>query len=413
MKQHKAFFISILLTLSLSTTAQERPERIDPAPQDAMAVDSLVLEWPQNLQAKLARLLDDQLFEVSLAGIIVYDLTADSILFQHHQRQLMRPASTMKMITAVAALDRLGSAHLFKTRLAYTGRLENRTLNGNIYCIGGFDPLFGNDDLHAFIQQIKLMGIDTIAGKIIADKSMKDADPMGEGWCWDDNDSNPPMSPLQINRKDNVAHLFRQRLLKEGVHIEGFTEEGRVPKNAQEICVRTHTTDQILLPMMKNSDNLFAEAMFYQMGAATGAHPANAKSAASVVKKLISKVGLKTEDYRIADGSGLSLYNYVTPELEIKFLKYAYECRDIYDHLYPSMPIAGRDGTLEKRMQGTPAAGNVHAKTGSVSGVSCLAGYCTAANGHQLCFAIMNNGLTSASKGRKFQDRVCIALCEP
>ena len=413
MKRYYLFFLFILLLFPLSITAQEHKDSYLLERQDTNVIDTVPLQWPQNLQAKLNKLLDDELLKVSLAGIIVYDLTADSILFKHNERQLMRPASTMKMITAVAALDRLGGSHLFTTKLAYSGKLNNRTLNGNLYCIGGFDPKFSNDDLNAFVQQIKNMGIDTIRGKLIADKSMKDSDPMGEGWCWDDGDNNPQMSPLQINQKDDVIERFRRELITSGVYIEGFTENGRADKNAQVICTRTHTMDEILLRMMKNSDNLYAEAMFYQMGAATGAHPANAKSAAGVIKKLITKVGLNTEDYRIADGSGLSLYNYVTPEMELRFLKYAYERRDIYDHLRPSLPIAGEDGTLKNRMQKTAAAGNVYAKTGTVSGVSCLAGYCTAPNGHILCFSIMNNGLTTARKGRDFQDRICIAMCEP
>ena len=413
MKRYYLFFLFILLLFPLSITAQEHKDSYLLERQDTNVIDTVPLQWPRNLQAKLNKLLDDELLKVSLAGIIVYDLTADSILFKHNERQLMRPASTMKMITAVAALDRLGGSHLFTTKLAYSGKLNNRTLNGNLYCIGGFDPKFSNDDLNAFVQQIKDMGIDTIRGKVIADKSMKDSDPMGEGWCWDDGDNNPQMSPLQINQKDDVIERFRRELITSGVYIEGFTENGRADKNAQVICTRTHTMDEILLRMMKNSDNLYAEAMFYQMGAATGAHPANAKSAAGVIKKLITKVGLNTEDYRIADGSGLSLYNYVTPEMELRFLKYAYERRDIYDHLRPSLPIAGEDGTLKNRMQKTAAAGNVYAKTGTVSGVSCLAGYCTAPNGHILCFSIMNNGLTTARKGRDFQDRICIAMCEP
>lgn len=413
MKRYYLFFLFILLLFPLSITAQEHKDSYLLERQDTNVIDTVPLQWPRNLQAKLNKLLDDELLKVSLAGIIVYDLTADSILFKHNERQLMRPASTMKMITAVAALDRLGGSHLFTTKLAYSGKLNNRTLNGNLYCIGGFDPKFSNDDLNAFVQQIKDMGIDTIRGKLIADKSMKDSDPMGEGWCWDDGDNNPQMSPLQINQKDDVIERFRRELITSGVYIEGFTENGRADKNAQVICTRTHTMDEILLRMMKNSDNLYAEAMFYQMGAATGAHPANAKSAAGVIKKLITKVGLNTEDYRIADGSGLSLYNYVTPEMELRFLKYAYERRDIYDHLRPSLPIAGEDGTLKNRMQKTAAAGNVYAKTGTVSGVSCLAGYCTAPNGHILCFSIMNNGLTTARKGRDFQDRICIAMCEP
>lgn len=77
------------------------------------------------------------------------------------------------------------------------------------------------------------------------------------------------------------------------------------------------------------------------------------------------------------------------------------------------MPVAGVDGTLDDRMQRGYARGNVHAKTGTVTGVSALAGYCTAANGHVLCFSIINMGIRHSSSGRRFQDRVCEALCRP
>ena len=85
----------------------------------------------------------------------------------------------------------------------------------------------------------------------------------------------------------------------------------------------------------------------------------------------------------------------------------------LYLHLYPSLPIAGRDGSLRNRMRTGMAAGNVHAKTGTVTGISSLAGYCTAGNGHVLCFSIINQGVTRARIGRNFQDRVCQVLCQP
>ena len=77
-----------------------------------------------------------------------------------------------------------------------------------------------------------------------------------------------------------------------------------------------------------------------------------------------------------------------------------------------SLPIAGVDGTLEKRMCRTAADGNVRAKTGTVSGISSLAGYCTAANGHMLAFAVINQGVMRNQRGRDFQDRLCVVLCE-
>jgi D-alanyl-D-alanine carboxypeptidase/D-alanyl-D-alanine-endopeptidase (penicillin-binding protein 4) len=75
-----------------------------------------------------------------------------------------------------------------------------------------------------------------------------------------------------------------------------------------------------------------------------------------------------------------------------------------------SLPICGVDGTLKKRMRSTSAQGNVRAKTGSVTGVSTLAGYCTTNHGHTLCFVIFNQGLIRAAHGRAYQDKVLEAL---
>ena len=138
-----------------------------------------------------------------------------------------------------------------------------------------------------------------------------------------------------------------------------------------------------------------------------------AKEVRSVVRRLINKVGLDASRYKIADGSGLSLYNYVSVELLVKLLKYGYQHQNIYHHLLPSMPTAGVDGTLKKRLRGTHTHGKVWAKTGTVTGVTSLAGYCEASNGHLLCFAIINQGVMYGKNGRAFHDRVCRALCLP
>lgn len=382
---------------------------------DTTAADSIEAlgepAWPDNVAGRIDRLLGNELFNRSQVGLMVYDLTADSAIYCHNERQLLRPASTMKVVTAIAAIDRLGGSSQFKTTLSYTGAIEDGVLNGDVYLVGGFDPRFNSDDMGSFVDGIRRMGIDTIRGRIVADKSMKDADMLGEGWCWDDD--NPVLSPLLISRRDVFVKRFVDRLRDEGVVVEADTVAGRQPGGAYEVETRTHTIDQVLMPMMKESDNLCAEALFYQLGASTGAHPATARDARTVVRRLVEKVGLKPSDYRIADGSGLSLYNYVTAELEVMLLRYAYQNTNIYMHLLPSLPVAGEDGTLRRRMRGTFTSGNVKAKTGSVTAISSLAGYCTAANGHVLCFAIINQGIRRGSEGRAFQDRVCEALCRP
>lgn len=401
----KYVFLLLLWVLTLPANAQT----------DSLTVknDSVpALPWPQSLQANIDTLLTDHpLFDISQVGFMIYDLTADSVLYQYNQRHTLRPASNMKLVTAIAALDRLGAKHQLRTSLYYTGVRDSCTLRGDLYCVGGMDPLFDTDDLEAFVEGVRRLGVDTIRGRIVADKTMKDADQLGWGWCWDDD--NPVLSPLLIGRKDNFTERFAQALQKAGITVDVQLSEGRLPAGATYMVACVHNVGNVLPKMMKDSDNLYAESLFYQLAATSGARPASAKHARQVVVKLIEKLGLPSSAYHIADGSGLSLYNYLSPELEVALLRYAWSKESIRKPLYVSLPIAGRDGTLSKRMKRTVAEGNVHAKTGTLKGVTTLAGYCTAANGHMLCFAIMNQGVLKTSNGRDFQDRLCVLMCQP
>lgn len=418
MMKHYIKALLPLLFLALTANAQIR---FDEGDDDALAADTLLIDsvspeqqslpWPKSVVAGIDNLLKSDMFETSQVGMMVYDLDADSAIYCHNERQLMRPASTMKLLTAITAIDKLGGSYQFKTDLCYTGEVTDGTLSGNIYCVGGFDPRFNIDDMRAFVESIRKMGVDTIRGNIYADKSMKDEAQYGEGWCWDDD--NPILSPLLVGRKDVFIDRFVQELREAGIVVDAFTGQGRKPDDAFCICRRFHTIDQVLMRMLKESDNLYAESMFYQIGAASGSQPATAHSARSVMNRLIEKVGLDPKRYNIADGSGLSLYNYVTAELEVRLLRYAFKNNNIYLHLHPSLPQAGTDGTLRKRMTSPFTQGNVYAKTGTLSGISSLAGYCTAANGHRLAFVIINQGLLHGRNGRSFQDRVCTILCQP
>jgi len=413
----KLFLATLCLAVPCLMSAQsdELSDDNDSIAIDSVVVDSIdavsALPWPQNVQARLDKLTSAPMFETSQLGMMVYDLTADSTIYKVNERQMMRPASTMKILTAIAAIDCLGGSYQLKTSLRYTGTIADRTLTGNVYCVGGFDPRFNADDMRAFVESLRSMGIDTVRGKIVADKSMKQVERYGEGWCWDDD--NPVLSPLLISRKDCFTERFVEELREAGVTVDAFCTEGDTPIDAFEVCTRSHTIDQILMRMMKESDNLYAEAMLYQIGAAQGERPARASHARNYIKRLIERSGCDPNMCKIADGSGLSLYNYVSAEIETRLLRYAYQNPNIRLHLYPSLPIAGEDGTLRKRMTGSFTAGNVHAKTGTVTGVKSLAGYMTASNGHILCFAIINQGILHGRNARTFQDRVCNALCEP
>ena len=384
-------------TLVVPDTAEV--EILEPEPEDA-----------RPLRERLASLLDDPIFERTQVGLYVYDLTADTLVFAHNARQCMRPASNEKLVTSIAALSSLGTDYRFRTRLYAEGCLgEDSVWNGRIFVRGGYDPLLDASDLRAMAADLRALGVKGIAGSIVLDRSIKDKKQWGWGWCWDDDEV--PLDPLLLDNKAQFATGLRRALREAGIAWDGSTTEGTTPAGAKLVSERTHTLDAVLLPMMKRSDNSMAEAVFYQIAARSGQPYAGRKLAVAEINRLIRSLGLDPSHYQIADGSGLSLYNYLTPQLLGYLLRYAYREQKLYQHLLPTLPIAGEDGTLRKRMRGTPAEGNVQAKTGTVEGVSTLSGYCTAASGNRLCFSIMNQGIRHSSTGRHFQDRVCSTLC--
>lgn len=366
--------------------------------------------WANNLRVKLENMMSDELLQTTQLGMMVYDLNENEIIFTHNEKHRMRPASVMKLVTSITALDMLGGDYGYYTSICYKGTLEADTLRGYLYCVGGFDPTTTTDDIRDMAREVRRFGIAHIDGVIVADLTMKDTLTFGSGWCWDDE--NDRLTPLLVDKKDQFLSVFMRQLREAGVSLSVTLGKGKVPQGCTEVCRFRTDIDKVLTKMMKKSDNLYAESMFYQIAKANTTKEGKAADAEGAVKRLLYRLGLDPKSYTIADGSGLSLYSYITAQMIVRLLRHAYDNREIFGHLYPALPIAGVDGTLENRMKTGPCRGNVHAKTGTVSGVSTLAGYCTASNGHLLCFAILNQGLIKSSDGRAFQDRVCEVLCK-
>lgn len=437
-KTLRIIFITIsVLLLNIPSVAQEAVDSLstDSITADTIEVDTK-LPWEQQLSHSIDKMLEEKMLQTSEVGIMVWDLTADSCLYRYQERQRMRPASTMKAVTAITALDALGESYKLKTELRYTGHIQEftdmqepsdsletpdslktqahqappkKTLRGSLYIVGGMDPLFDDNDLKAFVNSVKALGVDSIIGGIYADRSFKDNKRYGNGWCWDDE--NPNLSALLLNKKDHLDDELRSRLRMAGIILLTSNTSATAPDNSILLCRREHKLTDVMRPMMKHSDNLIAECVFYQIAHQQGGKDASASDARQRFNRLIRNIGLDDDDYTIADGSGLSLYNYVSAELETLLLRYAYQHRNIYNALLPTLPQAGIDGTLSSRMKGSKAHGNVQAKTGTVAGISSLTGYCTAANGHRLCFSIINQGIKGHKQARAFQDRLCNLLC--
>lgn len=403
---HRLFF-QFFLALALLLPTCPRIALAQNSPSITTAEHS-TSAFTQLIRHRLDSLVQLPLMQHTQLGLCVYDLTTDSLLYAHGHQQRMRPASSMKVVTAVTALDRLGGDYQFSTQLYATTAPTDSVLQGSLVARGGFDPLFGRDDLRAFVEALRQRGIRRITGNLLLDVSLKDTTSMGWGWCWDDKTK--PLTPLLYRANDSFADHLLEQLQRAGITLEGNVHRAPLPQGATLLIERKHSIDQVLRPMLKDSDNLCAEALFYQLAALSRRPYATHKEAAAQVQRLIAACKLRSPDYIVADGSGLSLYNYVTPELLVALLRHAARNEEIYAHLTNALPIMGRDGTLKSRCRRTTAQDNVRAKTGTVEGISSLTGYALAANGHRLCFAIINQGVRSASEGRQFQDAVCRAL---
>lgn len=381
---------------------------------------------------RMAQFTDELNAAPYTTGISIWDLTDDCAVYSYNSYKVLRPASTQKLLTAISALDLLGLKHEYKTQAFYDGTVEaDSILHGNITIVGDFDPMLSYDDIRDLVANFSALGIKIIDGKIIGDDRMKEKELYGSGWCWDDVpcSSMPYLSPLMFDRgkmspqsatySDNPAfhptqwlvHVVDSLLQNNGIrHIDACNNIETNIRYCFYTCTRT--IEDVLQNMMKNSDNLYAESMFYQLGNVVTPRGATYKNAAQIIESVIVNAGASISGVKIADGSGVSLYDYVTPDVEVALLRHAYRNSHIFQPLYQALPIAGIDGTLSSRMQQGNAYNNVHAKTGTVTGVSALAGYVTMANGHLLAFSIINNGLLSTSTGKNLQDRICQALAE-
>ena len=204
--------------------------------------------------------------------------------------------------------------------------------------------------------------------------------------------------------------VLADRLRARGIET-GVTDLGRVPEGARRLGGTARPLTDLVRRALKKSDNLAAEAVFYRL--AHSLHPerpATAADGAEVIGTAIRALGRNPEDYNVADGSGVSLYNYLSPDLLLAFLRSAYRDPQVFAALWDALPVAGVDGTLAHRMKASPAHRRVRAKTGTLTGVSSLAGYARTEDGRMLAFVIINQNVLRGARARAFQDKVAREL---
>ncbi len=442
-------------------------------------------------RGKLDSILSRPVFDSTQIALSVYDLTDGIRIFERNEKQLMRPASVLKLLTTAAALHFLKPDYQFTTGIHYTGAIEDSILTGNIFIEGGFSPDLSSIDLDSISLKIKNAGIRKINGNIYADISKGDSLFWGKGWMWDDDSDRdfPYLNSLPVNKnsvdvivspsaegerpvitldpandfvkiinralcdsadttivkvernwvnrkneivitgtagingKPDTAHinivfperyflsLLNSSLKNNGIELSGKADTLKAPLSAIKIGEVNHSLLNAVNRANKESDNLNAEMILRAIAYEQLKRKVTAADGIKFIDSLITLTGMKKKNYRIVDGSGLSFYNLVSAELLIETLKFVRWQPAIYEPFLRSLPVGGVDGTLKNRFQDFSHLENINAKTGSVSGVSTLAGYITTTHGHTMAFALFIQNFTGGQKRiRALQDEICRAI---
>jgi D-alanyl-D-alanine carboxypeptidase/D-alanyl-D-alanine-endopeptidase (penicillin-binding protein 4) len=194
------------------------------------------------------------------------------------------------------------------------------------------------------------------------------------------------------------AHALTRALIDRGISVRGLprdgpgTERRPLEPGPRRVLVESVSPPlrEIATTMMKVSQNLYAETLLKAVGAATSGR-GSADAGRSAVACVFSSWGIGPDRYVQADGSGLSRYDYVTPDLIVTLLEHLFKDPRHKDAFIATLPIAGRDGTIASRLKHTRAESNVTAKTGSISNARALSGYVHTRDGETLAFSILAN----------------------
>jgi D-alanyl-D-alanine carboxypeptidase/D-alanyl-D-alanine-endopeptidase (penicillin-binding protein 4) len=208
-------------------------------------------------------------------------------------------------------------------------------------------------------------------------------------------DSQPVRRPAAVEDPGLCfARATRDALIRHGIDVRGDAVE--VLRSASSPPEQTRTLARVVSPplseiatvMMKLSHNLYAEMLLRVIGGGT------MEGGRKAVTDVMASWKIEPQNFVIADGSGLSRYDFVTAEMLVGILEQMYRDPRHRDPFLATLPIAGVDGTLERRMRGTKAQGNLRAKTGSIANARSLSGYVRTAGGDTIAFAFLANNFT-------------------
>jgi D-alanyl-D-alanine carboxypeptidase/D-alanyl-D-alanine-endopeptidase (penicillin-binding protein 4) len=369
------------------------------------------------------------------SGAFVVDLDASGggPLFTWASKTPRILASNMKLFTTAALLERYGPKTTFTTHVWAVGRRTGpggRVLDGRLALVGAGDPTLADGGfarafdlpvtrLGPLAAAVSKAGIRVVRHGILADGHIFDGrntvpqagitgGPFLGSLAGLDYNSGFVRGHLADHPPIIAAHAFEQKLEADGVKVKGPTKPGKLATRVRHQPplggVSSPPVGSLIKATNTPSNDFFAEMLLKRLAAA-GDHRGTTARGAEVVERFATHVG---SSVRTQNGSGLSRIDRASPR-DVVHLLAAMDAGGDAAIYRRSLAIPCKSGTLAQRMCGTSAADQCHAKTGTLSDVSALSGYCVAADHHLLAFSLLMNGV-SITAAHVHQDAIAALL---
>lgn len=378
--------------------------------------DALVCVSADSLmQVKLARFVAQPTrLDTSDIALSVWDLSAQTDVFQWHDQELMVPASSLKLLTAISAMKRLGTEHCYRERVMITGDVSGGVLEGDAIFQADDNPMV--ESLDEYVAALKRAGIREIRGRMVLNLMRPDtlrAHHTASFWDIPYN-----RTPILLKGAPRVVQEMRMKLRNVGIESpRPVVEEGVRIYAAKKILLdKTTKMRDVIAPMLIHSSNIKADALHYHILNYQNRYTGSiGQRECHVDVFLRENLGYDTSRFTLNDGSGLSPENMVSADFLLELLKYAWNEPEIKDVLInealatPGHPT--RRGSLVSRMRSPLYQDRIFCKTGTLTsiGASSLCGYAHGRNGHWYAFAIINRD-SPVEESRLYQDLLCKVL---
>jgi D-alanyl-D-alanine carboxypeptidase/D-alanyl-D-alanine-endopeptidase (penicillin-binding protein 4) len=395
-------------------------------------------------RVRLADALDGVLSSSRASTCLTVEEGSRSI-YVHQPDLRLIPASTMKVLTGMAALRRLGDSFTFTTSVVSPAVVgAGGVVDGPLWLVGSGDPLLSTSDyaasfrnqpqvftsMEVLADRVVAAGVREVRGGIVGDDSRFDGVYSVPSWkpVYLSDGEVGPISALMVN--DNFAQ-FRPRkaiatpdpavhgatiltalLQARGVVVGGSPARGVAPDGAPPVAsISSPPLPEVVGEMLRESDNATAEMLTKELGKRFGT-AGSWDEGIKVIRATLITAGLPGDGYSAVDGSGLD----VADRMSCRILMDALDLAGPTGPVASGFAVAGRTGTLATRFKGNPAEGRLRAKTGTLNYVAGLVGFLDpppATPGPTLEFALLANDLPDRSdSGRLLQDLVAAALAE-